>query len=131
MVARHNRHAQVVTAFVHIPAELEDGKVRCNACAAVVGVTPNGRTRDHKTPAGEPCAYRVTYKQPVDLAEVPEVVIPVAPKRWDWTGRVGRNPDSRLDNGSECEDCGRWLPGERRLCGRCSNHRAAKRKGGG
>lgn len=23
-----------------------------------------------------------------------------------------------------CHDCGKWLPGERRLCGRCTNHRA-------
>lgn len=26
---------------------------------------------------------------------------------------------SRLDAGTACEDCGKWLPGERRVCGRC------------
>lgn len=33
----------------------------------------------------------------------------------------GRSPDepSRLDAGGGCQTCGKWVPGERRYCGRC------------
>lgn len=133
MARRHSHTARIVTAFMKIPEELEPGKVRCNGCGKVISLTKNGRTRRHKTPAGEPCAYVVTYAKPIELIERPEIKIRPTPKYTPGRdpavrGPQGPDPYSRLEAGSECEDCGRWLPGERHVCGRCSNHRKANRR---
>lgn len=133
MTRRHNHRAQVVTSFVRRPEELEDGKVRCNGCGRVVGLTSVGRTREHRTPAGEPCAYRVVYGESPAIDELPPVNVP--PQKRDGyrslrrpTERPARSEPSRLEAGSECQDCGKWLPGERIVCGRCFNKRQAARK---
>ena len=129
MARRHVHRAQVVTRFVRIPEEIADGKVRCNGCGKVVALNKNGSTRMHNTPAGEPCAYRVVYARPVELDEVPPIVIP--PQRGGDGPRprtpVEREP-TRLDVGSNCRECGRWLPGEREYCGKCANAREAARR---
>lgn len=104
MTRPHDPHARVVTAFVRIPAPLEPGKARCNGCSAVVSVTKNGWLRKHRTPAGEPCAYRANYRR-VKLDEIPDVQLP------------GKRPGAAY---GECRECGRWLPGERTLCGQCA-----------
>lgn len=130
---RHPKRGRTVTSFVRIPAELPPGKVRCAACWAVCTVTPTGKLRAHKSPAGEPCAHRATYATRAPLDSLPPVVLP--PVRTDPRPREPKTPPkprvapprepSRLDVGSSCTDCGRWLPGERSLCGRCANHRKA------
>lgn len=121
MTAKRARqqHHRVVGAFVKIPAPLEPGKVRCLGCGAVVALTRNRKIRAHNSPAGEPCAYRASYKR-VDLAEVPDVEFPAA-RRGGGRNSQPRGPKepSRLDAGSHCRECGRWLPGERSLCGTC------------
>lgn len=132
MVRRHSPRARIVTRFTRIPEEIPDGKVRCAGCGKVVSLTPNGHTRRHNTPKGDPCAVRATYAKPIHLDEIPEVQLPPAP-RYDAPteprARASRkNEASRLDVGSKCEDCGRWLPGERYVCGKCSNARNAARR---
>lgn len=142
MTAKHsaNRHNRIVTAFVRKTQPLEDGKVRCAGCSAVVRLTPNGKIRAHKSPAGEPCAYKVSYAAPVHLDEIPAVVVRPAPKYTEPAPREPKPPKppkvlspSRLDIGSSCRECGVWLPGERSLCGMCyaTKHYAPKRPKGG
>lgn len=118
MTRKHQPSSHVVTAFVKIPEPVPEGKVRCAGCSAVVAVSKNGRTREHHTPAGEPCAYRVVYAQPVAMDEAPPVELPQR-KRPARSKRPPREP-SRLDAGSNCRECGKWLPGERQVCGACS-----------
>lgn len=125
MVRRHEHHTRVVGAFVRIPKPLEDGKVRCNGCSSVVSLTKNGKIRKHKSPAGEDCAYVAFYAPRPSLDEVPEVVLPqTRPAR---SAPRDRSHPSRLDVGSECIDCGKWLPGERSVCGACSLVRSKNR----
>lgn len=127
-----NRRNRIVTAFAKIPAPLPPGKVRCLGCSAVVSLTKNGHIRAHRSPAGEPCAYRATYVKPITLTDVPPIAVPERRKP------PGRKPkpdlprpapvvtDSRgnaVPYRGECVDCGKWLPGERTVCGRCANRR--------
>ena len=124
MAHRHRHYAQIAKAFARIPRELEDGKVRCLGCSAVVGLTKNGHMRRHKSTAGEDCAYTATYAAPVHLDELPPVVVPPQSReRMTATQRERERESSRLDAGSECQDCGRWLPGERMVCGKCQRAR--------
>lgn len=136
MARKHAHRAQIVTSFVRIPEELADGKVRCLGCSAVVTLTPNGHIRRHKSPAGEDCAYTSTsYAEPVHLDALPPVVVPPqrsggtrsqikrrAPKARPKAADVEQ--DARLaPRNNECVDCGRWLPGERTVCGKCARIR--------
>lgn len=137
MAQRHQHHSRVIGAFVRIPEPLEDGKVRCLGCSAVVGLTKNGKIRRHKTPAGEDCAYTVSYAAPVKLDRLPPVSVPPESRPRARTTirqrKAGPDPssianDSRLaPRNNECVDCGRWLPGERVLCGKCQRRRNIKK----
>ena len=64
-----------------IPKPLEDGKVRCPGCSAVVTLTPNKRLRAHRAPSGEDCAVRA-YGRPVKLDELPPVIFPKNGPQW-------------------------------------------------
>lgn len=65
-------------------------------------------------------------------AVLPEVVVQPQGKRCDpWSEPPPKRPDrepSRLDVGTLCDDCGKWLPGERHVCGRCYVKRNAARR---
>lgn len=122
MTRRRQHHTKIVGAFVRIPEPLEPGKVRCAACSKVVTLTKNGRLRKHKTPDGkEDCPYSVVYGKRVTVPKV-QIVIPTrkgAPTSRQAARYKPELPPSRLDVGSTCEECGKWIPGERRLCGAC------------
>lgn len=92
------------------PIAIPEGCVLC-ICGATPSITARGRMRKHKTPQGDECTHRAGYAEVV-LERLPPVVLP--PNRVP----SDRGP-ARLDVGSECRECGKWLPGERSLCGRC------------
>lgn len=101
------------------PPPLIEGKVRCPSCRNVVTPTSTGRLRRHRDLFGSDC-LNIANGEDVTLAEIPPVIIPPPPA--PSSGRRTKNdpkPPSRLDVGSTCQSCGKWLPGERRLCGRC------------
>lgn len=115
-----SRRNRIVTNFVRIPKPLGEGEVHCAACFQVVTLTKNGHTRKHRTPAGEDCAYRATYGQHVQLDELPPVTFR-KPRTATGKPRDKATKDpSRLEAGSRCRECDKWLPGERSLCGRCA-----------
>ena len=105
-----------------VPApKLADGQVRCPVCRNATKRTPTGRLRMHNDLFGLRCYNR----NPGDLAHVdaPPVVLP--PERGDRPSERPKAAEpaerraSRLDAGSLCQECGKWLPGERRMCGKC------------
>lgn len=114
MTRKRNASGQVITAFVRIPKPLEDGKVRCNGCMAVVALTPNGHLRKHRTPAGEDCAYQATYATPIPLDELPPVDLPNPPRQ-----KPRARDGSNAWQDGECKHCGKWLPNGRTVCGYC------------
>jgi hypothetical protein len=120
---RHTHHARVVKAFVRKPEDMGDGKVRC-LCGKPVTVTKSGRLRRHKTPKGDECTHQAFYNKRPDV-EAPPIVIGPEPKYREWQPRVLREerPPSRLDVGSLCETCEKWIPGERSFCGQCLRQR--------
>lgn len=94
---------------VAVPPELAEGQVRCPACRNATKLTPRGRLRKHNDLFGEVCGVR-SAGVPTGIT-APPISLPAPVK-----ARDGR---SRLDGGSNCRECGKWLPGERSLCGRC------------
>lgn len=89
---------------------LGPGQVRCPLCEQPRTPNPTGRVSAHGTCPGFHAG------DAVHLDELPDV-------------QIDRNTDAiisavegqpALEAGSLCQDCRRWLPGERRLCGRCS-----------
>lgn len=106
------------------PAQVPDGKVRCD-CGAVVGLTRNRKIAAHHTPRGEPCPLRTSYAEPVVLDRLPPVVMPgqqtARPTDADepHVAEAAFVDLSRLEGGSKCRECGCWLPGERSICGMC------------
>lgn len=100
------------------PPPLVEGKVRCPACRNLTSLTPRGRLRRHRDLFGLDCPNTGTG-EPVTLDEVPDVVIPDASAPVARPPRPDEKKASRLDVGSTCQGCGKWIPGERRLCGRC------------
>jgi hypothetical protein len=123
-----SRYSRIISAFVKIPEPLENGKVRCRGCSKVVPLTPNGKIRKHRSPAGEDCAYTASYGR-YALDEIPPVVMRPAPKVKELQPeRPPREPrvlePLRLYAGRHCQECDSWVSGERRLCGMC----AAKRR---
>lgn len=134
MARRHTPTRRVNPKPSIIPKPLEDGKARCPGCSAVIAVTKNGRLRKHRAPSGEDCAVATVVQPQFHLDELPPVVIPEQ-------RTSGRKPPRRktLDdlvpadaaNGAtygECVDCGKWLPGERTVCGWCYVQRNASRR---
>lgn len=130
MARRKHPRSRVVGSFVRIPEPLPAGKVRCAGCSAVVSLNKSGKMRAHQSPSGEPCAYSVSYSK-VHLEEIPPVVLPPAPAYHPPREPKPKppKPPSRLEAGSECVDCGKWLPGERSVCGKCSIKRNRSRRG--
>jgi hypothetical protein len=119
MARRHQHHSRIVGRFVKVPEPLADGKVRCPGCSRVLAPTRTGGIGRHVDKYGDPCPVTIRGNQPVELDEVPPVKVPAhPPKRNGWTRRPPAEP-SRLDVGSTCRECGKWLPGERSLCGAC------------
>ena len=112
-----------VGAAAVVPPALKAGKVRCPVCRNAVSVNPTGTLRKHADLFGEPCHNRASGEATGITA--PPVVIPdprrfVAEPATNEAERVERPAHrSRLDVGSECTECGKWIPGERSLCGRC------------
>lgn len=104
------------SAVVLAPPELRPGQVRCPVCRNATGLTPLTKVlRKHRDLFGEPC-WNKSQMETVKLV-APPVVLPRG------GGQAGAEPavagQSRLDGGSLCTSCGKWLPGERTLCGRC------------
>lgn len=103
-----------------------EGKVRCSGCGKYV--TQHGmRLRRHNDKSGFPCPEVRVPGVEVHLSEVPPVNLPPEPKwrpaspsRASAGPRREKDEPARLDAGSSCRECGKWLPGERSLCGRCS-----------
>lgn len=104
-----------------VPGKTKDGRVLC-LCGGTAKVLKSGRLSKHRDPRGYECPIKAYGREVVvDVSQV-EVDVPPAPKSWEREERARhREPGepSRLDAGSSCEDCGKWLPGERRLCGQC------------
>lgn len=96
------------------PEPIPEGRKQCPACHKVLTPTPLGYFRKHTGPSGARC----WNKNPGDLPPVvapPVVAPPVTLPPIRAAERV-----TRLDAGSKCRECGKWLPGERSLCGRCA-----------
>lgn len=98
---------------VDVPA-LKPGQHRCPVCRAGATLTTRGSLRAHNDLFGDRCWNKATGEATGITA--PPVVVPAGN-----TSPLPRPPSeaSRLDVGSSCRDCGKWLPGERSLCGRC------------
>lgn len=98
-----------------------DDRPECPRCGVRVNLNHRGRISAHKAPSGNACPCRMLAV----VIEAPPVDLPPVPKPPARASRPPRDPDepSRLDAGSNCEDCGKWLPGERSVCGRCYVHR--------
>lgn len=94
------------------------GQTSCPVCRQAVAVTPRENLRAHNDLFGNPCPNRSRLVS--TQIEAPAVVLPLQnrPPRSKSEKRPAGEP-SRLDVGSECRECGKWLPGERSLCGRC------------
>lgn len=113
------------------PPTLREGQVRCPVCRNATSLTPRGYLRQHRDLFGDTCTNKATGERVPFVA--PPVVLPrvrTGPVRdpANTPERYKRPPgESRLDVGSECRDCGKWLPGERILCGRCYVRRDASR----
>lgn len=122
MVREHNgsrtpQHARSVER----PTASGPDVQRCPVCDVAVKLTQKTRLLSkHRTNDGYECPNRRTRER-IELAALPPVEFDarVRPPRIQ---RAADEP-SRLDAGSNCQDCGKWLPGERRLCGRCLNRR--------
>lgn len=105
------------------PPELRGNQKRCPVCRNGVATTVTGKLRKHVDLFGADCYNRNPGDLP-PIGEVPPVVLPrVRDRQAGAQSRTARpdeeRPPSRLDAGSECRECGKWLPGERSLCGRC------------
>lgn len=118
MPRNHNssRNAATARRIETAAKRVPDGKVRCGACEGITSVTKNGRLRKHKTPRGEACP-NVISGITKRLRVIPEVRI--APQGRPRGEKRPPSEPSRLDAGSACRECGKWLPGERSLCGAC------------
>jgi hypothetical protein len=106
---RHNNGTPVASgnpsrsnAVSLAPPPLTEGKGRCPACRNAVTVLRTGTLRRHSDLFGNPCWNQHLTETPVRIGELPPVVIATDAKK------------------GECRQCGKWLPGERSLCGRCS-----------
>lgn len=97
------------SAAVVAPPALADGQARCPACRNGAHLFANGTLRRHRDLFGNTCWNRRAPGSEVHLTEVPPVVI---------------NAHATAEKG-KCRECGKWLPGERSLCGRCSVLRSA------
>lgn len=133
---RHPQRGRQFRTLARKPAPLVEGKVRCAGCGTLTSVTKTGKLRRHSDADGVPCPHLATYTTGplIDRDNLPPVVIPKQPRerprpREPRTQPAAPEPEelSRLDGGSSCVDCGRWLPGERSVCGRCWVHRNANR----
>lgn len=107
------------------PPPLKEGQVRCMVCRNATRTTPRGYLRKHTDLFGGPCFNRSTGEPthvaapPIELPPEPHLA-PVAELGDSLRERhAAPKSASRLDVGSECRECGKWLPGERSLCGRC------------
>lgn len=111
-------------------AEIPEGHAKCSACAFVGKVLPSGLlNRHHSTRRDGHCPSKVPAGVKLEVV-APPVVIPerMHPVSAGGTSAPPKRPDSepsRLDVGSHCRECGKWLPGERSLCGRCSVRKAS------
>jgi hypothetical protein len=115
-----NRHGMAARSIELPRKPLPEGRVYCHACDGAASLTPNKHLREHRTPQGDPCPNRTSGLEPrVHLNEIPEgFVHQPAPHTVARTKRPEGEP-SRLDVGTGCRECGKWLPGERSLCGAC------------
>ena len=111
--ARNSSRAYPTARPIERPTK---GTIRYHVCDASTTLTPGGRLKAHDIPGG---GIRCINKKVLHAVKVdaPPVVVPST--RSGAERRPSTEP-SRLDAGSECRECGRWLPGERSLCGRCS-----------
>lgn len=97
-------------------ARRPDDRVTCPACGGKAKPNGTNAIRSHRTPGGDKCSRRLLA---VDVTP-PPIVLPLEPRPPSRASqpKAERGP-ARLDAGSECRECGKWLPGERSLCGRC------------
>lgn len=105
-------------APVKKPKPIPEGKAKCTLCGKVATLLNGGRRlRKHKTPSGDACPSIAAPDATRGLTVAPPVNL--QPLKTSGRARRDESEPSRLDAGSECRSCGKWLPGERQLCGRC------------
>lgn len=93
-----------------------DDRPTCPSCGSRVNVTDN-RIAAHTASSGNACKRRLMEPPKVVAPPVHLPPVPHPPSR--HVAERAQDNLSRLDGGSECRECGRWLPGERQLCGSC------------
>lgn len=103
-------------------AKADDGKVTCPTCGG--RATPRGENQigAHHSPWGRSCRRRLLK---VSIDELPPVNIR---KRGRPSPKRSEGTPARLDVGSNCRECGKWLPGERSICGACYVRSESTRK---
>lgn len=119
---------RAVMENVHVAAspDIPDGKAKCPSCSKVVAVINETRLRRHMASAGYQCPNVQMADAPPFEYVMPEVKIPrLTPGSGHARAKRDEYEPSRLEVGSHCRECGKWLPGERSLCGRCSVLRSA------
>ena len=104
-----------------VPPLLKPGQARCPACRNGAGITSETRLRSHSDLFGTPCGNRVRSLEWAPIEAPPVHLPPPAVGEAAQRVRRARQEPSRIDAGSICQGpgCGKWLPGERKLCGRC------------
>lgn len=116
MVRLHNKNRQRRVEVQPTPEELlpapPDGKVRCPSCHANTSLTQLGYLRKHRDLAGFPCTNKRPLVDVQSLDVLPEVSLV------DHRASTPDSPRGR-DAWGECRECGKWLPGQRTLCGLC------------
>lgn len=96
---------------------------RCPLCLRPVGVTARGRAGKHQDRRGDDCPGGGLVVRDNELPdELPPISLtPSGAPRGDVVPSSGPAVEgsARLDVGSHCLTCGKWIPGERSYCGRC------------
>ena len=93
---------------------------QCGRCGKRVPLV-DGQPKGHNRPQGRRCVDHA-----VDLDELPDVTFARTRERRP-SAEAAEPKRSRLDVGSNCAHCAKWLPGERSLCGQCARKPAHKR----
>lgn len=114
--------AGVTVDASHPLRPLKEGQARCPHCEQPHKVNAAGRIQAHGT-----CPSSAGHTGPVHLEDLPPVVTRGAdPNRESIISAVEGRP--AIEVGSLCQHCGKWLPGERRLCSKGAREREENRR---
>lgn len=109
----------VAVDATHPLKPLGPGQSRCPFCQQ-----PRTPTNRGTIPAHGVCPKSTGHHGPVTLDEIPPVVPYSIGNTQPIISAVEGQP--AVEVGSLCQSCSKWLPGERRLCGRCARERARR-----